>query len=144
MMQLLDNYGYKITTQLVLIALGYLLWASAPLWWSAWRALGRPHRLEHPWRFAFTAACLSYGSFVATAASVAALITLSNILHAHPHSWLVVAICPGTWLAAKAASQPVPLLAIMHMVLTWRITGALAPIWAALHACPPRKSDMSA
>lgn len=45
---MLDIFGTRLTLAFAAIALLYLLWSTAPIWWPALRVLMHRGRLPHP------------------------------------------------------------------------------------------------
>lgn len=132
MTQFLQLFGSRLSMMFAAIALLYLLWSTAPLWWSARRAFLRADRLVHPWSFIFIAGMLAYGSTALAAMGVTSVVGMSRLLDGAAHPWLLSAIAPGTWLATRLDSWLPPALLPLHLLMTWFITRQLSDHWRGL------------
>jgi len=132
--QFLQLFGSRLSMMFAAIALLYLLWSTAPLWWSTRRAFLRRDRLVHPWSFIFIAAMLAYGSTALATMGVTSVVGMSRVLDAAAHPWLLAAIAPGSWLATRLGAWLPPALLPLHLLITWFITRQLSQHWGELCA----------
>ena len=137
---MLDIFGTRLTLTFAAIALTYMVWSTAPIWWPAQRVLRRGD-LQQRWSFVFTALALIYGATALEFVFLGALLKLHELLvqPAHlPWSWIVT---PGAWVIERDRKVFAAVLALSHLALTWWITRTLATHWAVLCArlARPRK-----
>lgn len=129
MTQFLDVFGTKLSLMFAGIALLYFVWSSAPIWWASLRALRAGNRLVNPGSFIFFVSALVYGGTTMGAMGIAALRAGSQVLAEASHPWVYALLAPGSWLAIRMVSIQLPLLAVLHILLTWAVTQQLASRW---------------
>ena len=130
---ILDVFGTRLTLTFAAIALLYLLWSTAPIWWSAQRVLRRGD-IKQRGAFVFTAVALSYGATILLTVLLVALLGPPSLVLQRPHlawSWVTV---PGTWFLLYLPSAKFWLVALSHLTMTWWITRTLAAHWRMLRA----------
>ncbi len=137
---MLDIFGTRLTLTFAAIALLYLLWSTAPIWWPMQRVLRR-NDLQQRWSFVFTALALIYGATALVFVPLVAMLKLHELLvqPAHlPWSWIVT---PGAWVIERYRTVFAAVLALSPLLLTWWITRTLATHWTVLCArsATPRK-----
>ncbi|WNH52387.1 hypothetical protein [Stenotrophomonas oahuensis] len=137
---MLDIFGTRLTLTFAAIALLYLLWSTAPIWWPMQRVLRRKD-LQQRWSFVFTALALIYGATALVLVPLVAMLKLHELLvqPAHlPWSWIVT---PGAWVIEHDRKVFAAVLALSPLLLTWWITRTLATHWTVLctrSATPPK------
>ncbi|WP_313460239.1 hypothetical protein [Stenotrophomonas sp.] len=130
---MLDIFGTRLTLAFAAIALLYLLWSTAPIWWSMQRVFRRDD-IKQRGTFVFTVVALSYGATILLGVLLVALLGLPSLVLQPAHlawSWVTV---PGTWLLLCLPSAKFWLVALSHLTLTWWITHTLAAHWQMLRA----------
>jgi hypothetical protein len=132
--QFLELFGTKLSVMFAAVALLYFIWSSAPIWWASLRAFRAGHRLTSPGAFIVSASALVYGGTAMAAMGLASLRAGSQVLAEASHPWLYTLMAPGSWLGMRMVSLHLPLLGILHILLTWAITRQLATHWASLCA----------
>lgn len=143
MNQIIDLFGLRLTATFGLILVLYLVWASAPVWWPAQRALLRRSRLPRPWTFVLTTATLCYGTTALAALLALPLGVPGPGLESMPHVDVFAVVSPMLWVAARNASALLVVAALFHLVLTGLITHHLANRWNALCAGLPQRRTES-
>lgn len=137
---MLDIFGTRLTLTFAAIALLYLLWSTAPIWWPMQRVLRRGD-LQQRWSFVFTALALIYGATALVLVPLVAVLKLHELLvqTAHlPWSWIVT---PGAWVIEHDRKVFAAVLTLSPLLLTWWITRTLATHWTVLcarSATPPK------
>lgn len=137
---MLDILGTRLTLTFAAIALAYLLWSTAPLWWSVQHVL-RHDDMRQRWDFVFTALALIYGATALVFVLLIAVLKLHELLVQPSHlpwSWIVT---PGAWAIETERTAFAAALALSPVLLTWWITRTLASHWALLcarGASPPK------
>ncbi|WP_315386234.1 hypothetical protein [uncultured Stenotrophomonas sp.] len=131
MTQFLELFGTKLSLMFAGVALLYFVWSSAPIWWASLRAFRAGNRLVNPGSFIFFASALVYGGTTMGAMGGAALSAGSQVLAEASHPWIYALLAPGSWLAIRMVSNQLPLLAVLHILLTWAVTRQLESHWTS-------------
>ena len=137
---MLEISGTRLALMFAGDALLYLLWSTAPIWWSLQHVLRR-RDMQQRWGFAFTGVALIYGATALIFLLFGGLLKLHELLLQPAHlswSWIVT---PGIWAFERHPRVFPTLFAISHLLLTWWITRTLATHWTLLcarSALPPK------
>ena len=130
---MLDIFGARLTLTFAAIALLYMLWSTAPIWWSV-QCVFRRGDIVQRGTFVFTAVALSYGATILLVVLLVALLGPPSLVLKPAHlawSWVTI---PCTWLLLHLPSAKFWLVALSHLTLTWWITHTLAAHWQMLRA----------
>jgi hypothetical protein len=140
-MDVIELLGPRLAATFAAIFVLYLVWASAPIWWTAQRGLRRRSPLTRPWTFVATAATLCYGATALMALVVLPMHMLGRALDTMAYVDLLAVIAPLVWIATRHAGALPVILMLFHLLLTAFITHTLSARWNALCARIPPPSE---